>query len=121
MKIPVIKCSKIKFYLQFLYLFNNFKFRLSDNGMKLLSRILCMYDDYRQNHLGVGHDVVSNKVMDEISLKLIQEELGWKKNVMNRYMNELEDKGVVVDGKLVEYVCLDSKRGSELVISWEVE
>lgn len=120
MIVPCFKVSKERFYLQFLNVFNMFKFRLSDNGLLLLSNILVIYDDYKQSNPMVNHDVISNKVLNEDVLNGIMIDLGWKKNVMNRYMNELENKGVIVDGKLVKYVCLDSKKDPNLVLSWEV-
>lgn len=118
MIIPVFKVSKKRFFIQYLTIFNLFKFRLSENALLLLVELLVIYNDCVSKLDTKNHEIICNKVFD--SKEAIMSELNWKLNVYNRYYNELVKKGVIENGLLKQYICLDPFKDSVMTLTWDV-
>lgn len=120
MTIPSFRVSKKRFFIQYLTVFNLFKFRLSPNAIILLAEILYTYSEYRNNNLGVSHKLICGKILSPEVENLIREELKWNLNVFARYMNELNKKKVIDGGLIKEYICINPMKDNLMELRWEV-
>jgi len=117
MKIPTIKTSEDKFYLQLISIINPFLWNLSNKQIKFYSLILKEYNSLKKEtpltHKELSDEILKNPL--EFAKKY-----NINKNVLNRFINDLIEKGLIKDNILIELFCFNKDNDNELIFKWEV-